>query len=45
MIGSQMPLAEKERFATRIINNNGTWQETSQQLELLWKKEFGNNHE
>ncbi len=41
MIGSQMPLAEKERFATQIINNNGTWQETSQQLELLWKKEFG----
>lgn len=41
MIGSQMPLAEKEQFATWIINNNGTWQETSQQLELQWKKEFG----
>lgn len=45
IICSQMPLAEKERYADVLIDNNGTFPETVQQLEEIWKREFRNSHE
>ena len=41
IINSQMPLAEKERFGTVIIDNSGTEAETRKTLETIWAKETG----
>jgi len=45
IIDSQMPLAEKERYADQLINNNGTLQKTLLELEKIWDREFKINHE
>ncbi len=37
-IAAQLPLAEKRRYATVIINNEGTWQETEKQIAAAWEK-------
>ncbi len=37
-IASQMPLEEKRAFATWIIDNGGSLEDTQRQVELLWKK-------
>jgi dephospho-CoA kinase len=45
MIGSQMPLSEKERYGSVIINNSGTEAETRMILETIWANETGSNNE
>lgn len=39
MINSQMPLSEKERYGSLIIDNSGTKAETRMILESVWTKE------
>ena len=41
IISSQMPLAEKERYGTVIIDNSGTKSETRKILEAVWSQETG----
>jgi dephospho-CoA kinase len=44
IIGSQMPLADKERFGRVVIDNSGTPEETRRILEDIWIREIeGNN--
>ncbi|MCK9526260.1 MAG: dephospho-CoA kinase [Limnochordia bacterium] len=38
MIASQLPLEEKVKRATVVINNNGSLAETWQQVDSLWKE-------
>jgi dephospho-CoA kinase len=38
MIASQLPLEEKVKRATVVINNNGSLAETWQQVDTLWKE-------
>ncbi|MDD2852439.1 MAG: dephospho-CoA kinase [Desulfuromonadaceae bacterium] len=45
IIASQMPLAEKERFATVVIDNSGTEIETDRLLEQVWAKEMKRSNE
>lgn len=45
IVASQMSLAEKEQYATVLIHNNGTLQETMREVEEIWNREFGNIHE
>jgi dephospho-CoA kinase len=45
MIGSQMPLSEKERYGSVIIDNSGTKAETRKILETIWANEAGSNNE
>lgn len=45
IIDSQMPLAEKEQYADVLIHNNGALQETEQEFEIIWDREFGYSHE
>ena len=45
MVGSQMPLFEKERFGSVIIDNSGTEEQTRMILESVWAKEIGSNNE
>ena len=37
-IASQMPLDEKKKYATLIIDNSGTWEETEKQVIAAWEK-------
>ena len=37
-IAAQMPLSEKEKYATVIIDNSGTWEETEKQIIAAWEK-------
>lgn len=37
-ISSQLPLSEKEKGADAVINNNGTIEETREQLEMVLRK-------
>lgn len=39
IIGSQMPLAEKQKYGRVVIDNSGTPQQTQCILEELWKRE------
>jgi dephospho-CoA kinase len=41
MIASQMPLAEKERYGSVIIDNGGNETETRKLLAAVWAKEIG----
>lgn len=43
IIGSQMPLAEKERYGSVVIDNSGTEAETISALEAVWAQETGSN--
>ena len=45
IIGSQMPLSEKERFGSVVIDNSGTDAETLLILETIWSRETGSHHE
>lgn len=45
IIGSQMPLHEKERFGDAVIDNSGSETETLKALAALWSKETGNSDE
>lgn len=36
-IATQMPLDEKKRYATLIIDNSGTWEETEKQVIAAWE--------
>jgi len=45
MIDSQMPLSEKERYGSVIIDNSGTEAETRMILETVWAKETGSSNE
>lgn len=37
-IAAQMPLEEKKKYATLIIDNSGTWEETEKQVIAAWEK-------
>jgi dephospho-CoA kinase len=45
IIGSQMPLAEKEKYGRVIIDNSGTQEETGRQLAEIWVREIEGGHE
>lgn len=45
MVGSQMPLFEKERHGSVVIDNSGTEAETRMALETIWAKETGSSNE
>ena len=44
IIGSQMPLAEKERYGSVVIDNSGTESETMNILASAWTRETGSGH-
>ena len=44
IIASQMPLAEKERHGSVVIDNSGTEAETWNFLESVWSKETGSSN-
>ena len=37
-IAAQMPLDEKKKYATRVIDNSGAWEETEKQVITAWEK-------
>ena len=37
-IAAQMPLEEKKKYATLIIDNSGDWEETEKQVIAAWEK-------
>ena len=37
-IAAQMPLEEKKKYATLIIDNSGSWEETEKQVITAWEK-------
>lgn len=45
IIGSQMPLADKEQFGKIIIDNSGSEADTRNALEAAWAHETGSNNE
>jgi len=45
IIGSQMPLAEKESYGRVVIDNSGTPEETSRRLAAIWAQEIEGEHE
>jgi dephospho-CoA kinase len=45
IVDSQMPLTEKERYGSVVIDNSGTEAETRKVLETVWAKEIGNSNE
>jgi dephospho-CoA kinase len=45
IIDSQMPLSEKERYGSVIIDNSGTKTEARQILETIWAAETGSSNE
>lgn len=45
IIGSQMPLPEKERHGSVVIDNSGTEEDTRIILETVWAKETGSGNE
>lgn len=44
IIDSQMPLAEKERYGSVVIDNSGTEAQTRKILESAWLKETGSSN-
>ncbi len=44
IIDSQMPLSEKERYGSVVIDNSGTEAETWKILESVWLKETGSSN-
>lgn len=44
IIDSQMPLSEKERHGSVVIDNSGTEEEMRMVLETIWAKETGSNN-
>lgn len=45
LIDSQMPLSEKERCGSVVIDNSGTEAQTRMILEAVWAKETGSSNE
>ncbi|MBW4055434.1 MAG: dephospho-CoA kinase [Proteobacteria bacterium] len=45
IIDSQMPLSEKERYGSVVIDNSGSEAETRMFLETAWTKETGSSNE
>jgi dephospho-CoA kinase len=45
IVGSQMPLSEKARYGSVVIDNSGTEAQTRMVLETVWAKETGSSHE
>jgi dephospho-CoA kinase len=45
IIDSQMPLSEKERCGSVVIDNSGTEEQTRMALEAVWAKETGSSNE
>ena len=45
MINSQMPLAEKTRYGSVVIDNSGSETETWNVLKTVWAKETGSGNE
>jgi len=45
LINSQMPLSEKERCGSVVIDNSGTEAQTRMVLETVWAKETGSSNE
>lgn len=45
IIATQMPLAEKERYGSVVIDNSGSEAETRALLETIWAKETGSSNE
>jgi dephospho-CoA kinase len=43
IIASQMPLAEKERHGSVVIDNSGTPEETRRIVAAIWARETGNS--
>ena len=37
-IAAQMPLDEKKKYATLVIDNSGAWEETEKQVIAAWEK-------
>lgn len=37
-IAAQMPLVEKKKYASLIIDNSGTWEDTEKQIISAWKE-------
>ena len=37
-IAAQMPLDEKKKYATLIIDNSGNWEATEKQVIAAWEK-------
>lgn len=44
IINSQMPLSEKERYGSVVIDNSGTEAETRKILATVWARETGSHH-
>jgi dephospho-CoA kinase len=44
IISSQLPLAEKERYGSVVIDNSGTKEETWKILESVWLQETGSSN-
>ena len=45
IVASQMPLAEKERYGSVVIDNSGTEEQTDLILESVWAEEIGSCNE
>ncbi|NTW99994.1 MAG: dephospho-CoA kinase [Geobacteraceae bacterium] len=45
IVGSQMPLSEKESYGSVVIDNSGTEAQTRMILESAWAKETGSSNE
>lgn len=44
IIDSQMPLSEKKRYGSVVIDNSGTEAQTGEILEAVWSKETGSSN-
>lgn len=44
IIDSQMPLSEKKRYGSVVIDNSGTEAQTAEILEAVWSKETGSSN-
>ena len=44
IIDSQMPLSEKERYGSVVIDNSGSETETRKILESVWSQETGSSN-
>jgi dephospho-CoA kinase len=40
-IAAQMPIEEKKKFGSVVIDNSGTPEETESQVRSIWEREFG----
>lgn len=45
IVESQMPLSEKERYGSVVIDNSGTKAQSRMILEMVWAKETGSSNE